>query len=230
MPPPSPTDFETVIGVMRLAHKYDVVYLFQRALSHLDSMFPTDFSKFLHLNGKMGDYDSHVRFIRGNVDVDVMAFRAASEVGASWILPTAYYNIIGAPDMLAATENILTLHQQQMCLAARAELARATATTYRFLRNLPCSSCDSETECRDLISDAQDAVDFWTDNQLDLDPLTHWAVIHLENELCAACHKVGHERFTDAQRLFWDRMPGIFGLPNWDELREMRRKAMEGTA
>jgi hypothetical protein len=193
-------------------------------------MFPTDFSKFLHLNSDLEDYDCHVRFVPGNVDVDVMAFRAASEVGASWILPTAYYNIIGAPDMLAATENILTLHQQQMCLAARAELARATATTYRFLRNLPCSSCDSETECRDLISDAQDAVDFWTDNQLDLDPLTHWAVIHLENELCAACHKVGHERFTDAQRLFWDRMPGIFGLPNWDELREMRRKAMEGTA
>lgn len=118
MPPPSRTDFETVIGVMRLAHKYDVVYLFQRALSHLDSMFPTDFSKFLHLNSDLEDYDCHVRFVPGNVDVDVMAFRAASEVGASWILPTAYYNIVGALDMLTATENILTPHQQQICLAA----------------------------------------------------------------------------------------------------------------
>ncbi|KAF7352178.1 BTB domain-containing protein [Mycena venus] len=34
MPPPSPVDFTAVIGVMRLAHKYDVQYLFRRALSH----------------------------------------------------------------------------------------------------------------------------------------------------------------------------------------------------
>ncbi|KAJ7776964.1 hypothetical protein DFH07DRAFT_1056603 [Mycena maculata] len=38
-------DFSAVIGVMRLAHKYDVQYLFRRALCDLEATYPMEFSR-----------------------------------------------------------------------------------------------------------------------------------------------------------------------------------------
>ncbi|KAJ6457573.1 hypothetical protein DFH09DRAFT_1349558 [Mycena vulgaris] len=35
MPPPERSDIHVVLGIVRLAHKYDMEYLFRRALQHL---------------------------------------------------------------------------------------------------------------------------------------------------------------------------------------------------
>ncbi|KAJ7120698.1 hypothetical protein C8R43DRAFT_1241548 [Mycena crocata] len=37
MPPPAKIEFFAVLGILRLAHKYDVNYLFKRAVHHLET-------------------------------------------------------------------------------------------------------------------------------------------------------------------------------------------------
>ncbi|KAF7352186.1 BTB domain-containing protein [Mycena venus] len=192
--PPSPVDFTTVIGVMRLAHKYDVQYLFRRALSHLDSMYPTDFSKFIDVNTSASTH--HVRFKEGDIIVDTVTLRAVSEVGALWFLPSAYYCIAGYSGLREMAAQTLDSHDQQMCLAARVEL--------------------------DILED-------WSDDDDDLNPLGFW-VFHYMEGLCSSCYEFGQEEFKEAQKSFWDRLPQLFGLPNWNELIEMRRKVMDGPA
>ncbi|KAJ7048344.1 hypothetical protein C8F01DRAFT_1283448, partial [Mycena amicta] len=40
-PPPTPVVVSSLVGILRLAHKYDVQYLFRRALKHLEVFFPS---------------------------------------------------------------------------------------------------------------------------------------------------------------------------------------------
>ncbi|KAJ7631381.1 hypothetical protein DFH06DRAFT_1337791 [Mycena polygramma] len=39
MPPPTKVELQEVLGILRLAHKYDVNYLFRRALQHLSTAY-----------------------------------------------------------------------------------------------------------------------------------------------------------------------------------------------
>ncbi|KAF7371318.1 BTB domain-containing protein [Mycena sanguinolenta] len=133
MPSPAATDFSTGIGIMRLSHKYDVPYLFRRAISHLESMYPytlpemQDFCR--------GTTRSHITF-PFIVDTDLIALRAVSEVGALWMLPVAYYGVCehSSKALLEAGDpwNALTTYEQQTCLKSQVEFIRATATTHEF--------------------------------------------------------------------------------------------------
>ncbi|KAJ7476716.1 hypothetical protein FB451DRAFT_1366346 [Mycena latifolia] len=230
MPPPSPTDFATVIGVMRLAHKYDVQYLFRRALSHLDSMYPATLAEFLDVN--LGNAPHHVDFPMGIVP-DLITLRVASALDALWFLPTAYYNVcrFPAPDLLAAGEpwTALGAEVQQLCLASQVQLLRATALTHAFLGNLPIGSCSSPKHCAEMVSDARATLLEWADVEThDLDPLKEWVFAHLDGwrDLCPQCSDAAQDEYSGVQQRFWNRMPEIFGLPSWEQLRSMRRDAL----
>ncbi|KAJ7858610.1 hypothetical protein B0H14DRAFT_2748197 [Mycena olivaceomarginata] len=219
-PPPFAVNFTAVIGVMRLAHKYDVQYLFRRALSHLDLLYPTDFSTFMALPDDNTEH--HVTGCCNRVTLE-----AASEVGASWILPTAYYEI--SNDILDDIKlNILQPCHQRICLGAHSHFIRAMVMNYRFFRNLPHSSCLQVSRCQELISQAHTVLESWSDEQLDLDPLADWVFVYTGQTLCSACDAFGRKEFEVAQKRFWEGLPHIFKLPAWDELIEMRRKAMDG--
>ncbi|KAJ7114959.1 hypothetical protein C8R44DRAFT_629550 [Mycena epipterygia] len=224
MPPPCPTDFYTVIGIMRLAHKYDVQYLFRRALSHLDSMYPSNFSQFLRVN--CGNAAHHIDFVGGDVTEDLIALRAASQVGATWILPTAYYSVCAhrMKDVLAFGERhwkALGADAQQTCFMGQPELLRATYLVHGFLVDIS-EKCTSASTCREILAEGRILLLEWTTSgRRDLDPLKGWVLDERESELCGACLRDARASHGAAQRIFWDRMPYIFGLPGWDELRQM---------
>ncbi|KAK7012786.1 hypothetical protein R3P38DRAFT_3585217 [Favolaschia claudopus] len=90
MPPPAETRIGDTLGILRLAHKYDVPYLRRRALQHLDCIYPTD----------LLGYDSKVE---PTLDRDVpladrlLSVGIAKEVDALWLLPAAYYDMCRWP-------------------------------------------------------------------------------------------------------------------------------------
>ncbi|KAJ7084242.1 hypothetical protein C8R44DRAFT_753183 [Mycena epipterygia] len=222
-PPPSVTDFTTVIGVMRLAHKYDVQYLFRRALSHLDSVYPTDLFAFMALHTSKTQHHVTGYYWESNI----MVLKAASEVGALWILPAVYYKItrflfdlvLNAPDS----------HHQKNCLAAQTDFVRATVYHHRFLRHLPDSSCVQVSQCQTLISKAYDELQYADPGAAqDLDPLTYWPFEFTDGDLCSACDAFARQRFEAAQKCFWESLPDIFKLPEWYELEEMQQEVMDG--
>ncbi|KAJ7155724.1 hypothetical protein C8R46DRAFT_1004965 [Mycena filopes] len=233
MPPPSKADFATVIGIVRLAHKYDVVYLFRRALTFLDQMNPHTFQGMIDdTTGKSAECS--VDFPRG-VDTDLVALRAALEVGALWLLPAAYYYTCSYPatTLFAAGTLWSTLDssQQQNCLKNQVGLIRATISLHLFLAqsDLPLANCEDSAECTLALSSARAALVSWGATDRDLWPLAEWVFDEMEDSLCARCEAFAQAEYSAAQRAFWTRLPEIFGLPEWEELVEMRRAVMEDT-
>ncbi|KAJ6579215.1 hypothetical protein DFH09DRAFT_1310555 [Mycena vulgaris] len=204
MPPPSPTYFTTVIGVMRLSHKYDVQYLFRRALSHLDSIYPTSFQEFSDANLRL---EAPPVKCPVGVVTDLTVLRLASELDAPWFLPAVYYSICTYPmkDLFASGEPWTALgpDAQQTCLPSQVHLLRGTAFTHEFLSDIPSDACTSDDHCDQVVSAARLAI-----------------------ELCPECSSAARKDYTTSQQEFWNRMPITFGLPSWEELRNERRDAM----
>ncbi|KAK7013097.1 BTB domain-containing protein [Favolaschia claudopus] len=230
MPPPSPVDYSTVIGIMRLAHKYDVQYLFRRALSHLELLYPPSFPAFLEARDH--EHKHHVRFT-GDGIVDLLAIQAALEVRALWILPTAYYYLATAPDFMEVT--VPDSNEQQRCLDARSKFPPATISMHRFFRILPCSICDSAvSKCEQAIVLAQGELERWkgTEDPRLLEPLSPVSILdclpgNISTRLCSPCHVAGEQEFVRAQEEFWEELPSVFGLPSRAELAKLRRHFMD---
>ncbi|KAK7062373.1 BTB domain-containing protein [Favolaschia claudopus] len=227
MPPPSPVTFPAIIGVMRLAHKYDVQFLFRRALSHLELLYPTTLSEYQSGRSIPRTTTQHIReYHTGN---SLSAIRAASEVGTLWILPTAYYTMIKDSDTIQAIYDDLRPDEVRMCWTAQLKCARAVSTTHQFLTGIPTESCASDS-CRRVASEALNNIECWRDDEVDLDPLDKWVLDYMSpgDALCSGCGDLGAGMFSEEQRRFWEGMPAMFGLPSWAELMEMRREAMKG--
>ncbi|KAJ6552928.1 hypothetical protein B0H19DRAFT_155833 [Mycena capillaripes] len=232
MPPPAPIDFSTVIGVLRLAHKYDVQYLFRRALSHLGCLYPQDFSEFQQIAFRLdwGPPSHHIE-LPNRIGAYLITLRAASEVGALWLLPGTYYSLCTFPSnhffAAGAAWSALGVHEQQTCLKSQVELMRGTGFTHLFLDRLPETACTSKEDCDEGIYQARSSLSHAAICENDLNPLGHWTFDTMNAALCSVCADSGMEEYTDAQLKFWNRLPEIFGLPGWNELKEMRRAIME---
>lgn len=233
MPPPSTAEFSTVVGILRLAHKYDVAYLFRRALSYLDQMYPHTLQELVDNSSGMTDY---LVDFPDDVETDLIALQVVSEVGALWLLPAIYYSICGVPaaQLFAAGErwNALAISQQQNCLRAQVEFTKAAITTHQFIANLPVHHPENLHACRKVQLDAYSTLvsSHWSDTHRNLNPLSESVFDLLEEpdaELCVDCNKYAQSEYSTAQLAFWQRLPGIFGLPEWEELVEMRQAVME---
>ncbi|KAJ6590088.1 hypothetical protein DFH09DRAFT_909150 [Mycena vulgaris] len=230
MPAPSPTDIATAIGVMRLAHKYDVPYLFRRALRHLDSVYPTTLADLIGAHIAKTALP-HVRFVEGDVIDDLVTARAASDVGALWLLPATYYFLCcrNVEDLFSAGESwgALRAGEVRTCLTSQAALVRATHRNYRFLRRMPFVHCSSKEICQLEVSRAQDFLEKISDLKVDAHPVGPSFFHHPSVKLCSECRQVAAELINEAQESFWRGLPGIFGLPDWDELYKMRGEVLE---
>jgi hypothetical protein len=230
MPSPSPADFGTVIGILRLAHKYDVQYLFRRALSHLDFMYPMNFHAFEAVNNR-NPRDAAVHYVENasGIRPHLITLRVASQVGATWLLPTAYYSVCTYSSFFEAGKDWIALgpEAQQTCLNSQIELAEGTAMTYMFVDETgkDCSVCSSSEDCATLVRDALAHLGQSAAAEADLNPLGEWLFSDLICSLCRDCGLAALNYHTCGQLDFWKRMPGIFGLPEWEELIKMKELA-----
>ncbi|KAJ7463494.1 hypothetical protein B0H11DRAFT_2240965 [Mycena galericulata] len=77
LPFPSPTDFDTISGIIRLSKKYEVEALLKRALVHLASAFPT----------APAEYPGSSSWKLADQEIRVVLF------ALEWILPVAFYRV-----------------------------------------------------------------------------------------------------------------------------------------
>ncbi|KAJ6527202.1 hypothetical protein DFH09DRAFT_1414443 [Mycena vulgaris] len=83
MAPPAIVDIRVVLGVLKLAHKYDVDYVFRRALQHLSSEYPCDISVVTERSTAIAQKDDHLADMALHSEV----IKVATEVNALWVLP-----------------------------------------------------------------------------------------------------------------------------------------------
>lgn len=86
MSPPTKTEGDVVVAVLRLAHKYDVHFLRRCALEHLSTMFCMSLEDY-H-DGSTASYTFH-----SFADGVLKTIKVLVEVDALWMLPDAYYSL-----------------------------------------------------------------------------------------------------------------------------------------
>ncbi|KAJ7923494.1 hypothetical protein B0H13DRAFT_1707068 [Mycena leptocephala] len=230
MPPPAEIKCEDTLGILRLAHKYDVPYLRCRALEHLTKIYPTSLSA----------YDGR----RDNNTISVSAkalgrrlatIETATEVGALWLLPVVYYDICmhqlsmitEDPRWMALGEN-----ERRACLSGYSAQSGKLLQISKFLsvaKDEEDDDCEDWARCNNLrlklsfgLNDSISCstmwpLDYWTE--------TAWKAMGRFG-ICDPCMTEAKALFTDARRKYWDELPAMFGLPEWEKLEEMRQVAL----
>ncbi|KAJ7684267.1 hypothetical protein DFH06DRAFT_1288630 [Mycena polygramma] len=226
MPHPAPTDFNTLVGVLRLSHKYGVDYLRRRALVHLSSGYRTTLSSYdtveyygdPHFNPNRPASEIHSWVWSDTSAHQIATIQVAREVEAPWVLPHAFY------DLAVGT---YSKDQQLFAEGHVRQLASTTENIARFffhprdIAGCNLSQCFSE---RLQVMERN-----WENLHLNASiPLIVWGTSDwksLEN-LCPVCLAAVKKIHQDARQTFWDKLPEIYGLPGWEELKRLKTAAI----
>ncbi|KAJ6500850.1 hypothetical protein C8R45DRAFT_82269 [Mycena sanguinolenta] len=225
MPYPARTEFDTVVGCLRLSHKYEVDYLRQRALVHFSSGYPTQLS---HADGiwqSLGIYGRAGKPswpLNTSHDSKIRSIQLAREVDAIWILPRAFYGL-----SVGFNGDQTGLPAEIRASFGKGHISQ-TKSTYvdaiRFLwhpSNIP--GCRHPLGCYTLRLNAIEIAQ--------RSPKSMCSVaLHIWNEddwkwlqqLCPTCLAVLKKTHANARQAFWDKLPEMYGLPSWAELEQMR--------
>ncbi|KAJ7652869.1 hypothetical protein DFH06DRAFT_1418621 [Mycena polygramma] len=195
-PPPSKTDLATITGILRLAHKYDVQYLRRRALQHLDTGYPTSLAVY--------EVSGAETFSSDGLDDSLRTIQCASEVGAMWILPTAFYFLCYSDmrDILAAPSYArLSGADQETVVISYTKQRLACPPVLPFLRIPFTEGCTALAGCSAYRASYLVDVGSWNIS----DPLgsyKDWTPF--EGRICAYCLQQSEEYHRTARKKLWE--------------------------
>ncbi|KAF7305653.1 BTB domain-containing protein [Mycena chlorophos] len=218
-PPPSKTTLPTITGILRLSHKYDVQYLRRRALQHLDTGYPTSLAVY--------EVSGAETFTSDGLDDSLLTIRVASEVGAAWLLPTAFYFLCYSDmrDILNSPQwPLLSAVDQETTIVSYTKQRLACPPVLPFLRIPFVEGCTSLKECDEYRAQNLENVHNWNIS----DPLgsyRDWTPF--ENLICAYCLKQAEAYHRKARSKLWLELPEIYGLPGWEELERLKAEALD---
>ncbi|KAF8209360.1 hypothetical protein K438DRAFT_1753712 [Mycena galopus ATCC 62051] len=232
----TPMEFDTVVGCLRLSHKYGVDHLLRTALVHFSSQYPTKLS---HVNGiRDGDiqvselgWKSSWKFPFGPAS-RIRVIPLARQVEAPWILPLAFYALshffqqVGAAIFNIGDETSLPVEDQISFLKGQDNQTRSTIfDTLRFLwypRKI--TGCEQPLQCYTRRLDAMEIarIYFTAGSSLALHIWDEAEWAQSLRRLCPVCLTVLKRTHEDARWAFWDKLPEMYNLPSWAELEQMR--------
>ncbi|KAJ7829987.1 hypothetical protein B0H14DRAFT_2808292, partial [Mycena olivaceomarginata] len=234
MPFPAPTEFDAIVGCLRLSHKYAVDYLRRRALVHLSSghaMKLSDADKLYYLGDRKPSWS-----VPPDPTFRIRGIQLAREVEATWILPYAFYELVVHFDELGAAifnggnqTGPLSVQDQESFLKGHDSQTKSSITdAIRFLwRPFDIPGCDNSSECHvrrlAAMECSRNSFIIGTSYFLYIWNEDDWESLR---NLCSTCLRVLRKTHEDARQAFWDNLPGIYGLPSWAELEQMKASAI----
>ncbi|KAH8797122.1 hypothetical protein DL96DRAFT_1478853 [Flagelloscypha sp. PMI_526] len=235
LPPPAATHYHVVAGVLRMAHKYECSAFRHRALQHLSIRFSTTLVDYTHRN-----YISKPIF-RGYGDSEKIAYNLdfislLYETEALWCLPLQYQGILSwIPRSLMSIINGIDFKSrhygitsdQQVALIAGKENFRQQVITSMNAFSSAAPEC-TQNGCQQPRRKLLAAFIKLNPSKLSNPWLKCW--FDLENPtvytFCQPCRDKAKQDYQNLRQTAWDRLPQAFGLPSWDELNEMKKKAV----
>ncbi|KAJ7455106.1 hypothetical protein FB451DRAFT_1099413 [Mycena latifolia] len=217
-PPPAKTDLAAITGILRLSHKYDVQYLRRRALLHLDTGYPTSLAVY--------EISGSETFSSDGLDDSLRTIEVAAEVGATWVLPTAFYFLCYSDmrDILSApTWGHLAPAHQTTAIVSYTRQRTACPPVLPFLRIPFTEGCTALDQCSAYKAAYLEDVAAWNIS----DPLgsyKDWSPF--EGRICAYCLTESEAYHRRARKKLWDELPGIYGLPPWDVLERLKAESL----
>ncbi|KAJ6516606.1 hypothetical protein C8R47DRAFT_1000600 [Mycena vitilis] len=199
----TPVDgLETLFGLVRLSTKYDVEHIRRRMVSILRVIYPSSLAEYLKRQAPAG---------YGECDEDdFLALRLAGEFNILPVLPGIYYECCRyqTGDLLEAE---ISFADKTKCLLARdAFIMKWSRILYRFLFHHP-KTCTDRASCPKLFLR-------WAESK----PLTLRSVLtegfDWNLPLCDGCMGSAKGIYEQGRSRLWDALPGLFGLPSWEDL------------
>ncbi|KAJ7119090.1 hypothetical protein C8R44DRAFT_673414 [Mycena epipterygia] len=245
MPFPAPTTFDNTVGCLRLSHKYGVDYLRRRALIHLASGFRTTLSEWDSAAYEVNNpnrFPLEIRSWPWASDSDkIYAIQLAREVDALWVLPTAFYQVSAAFKKLGTAifhgafrngvpTSISLEDQDSFVNGHNSQITSANVDILAFLSYPPSANiegCAFPFQCTaerlSAIESSREMLREYPSIPLDIWNSDDWDILQ---DVCPACLAVLRETHQHARQAFWDKLPGIYGLPSWEELEKMKEAAI----
>ncbi|KAJ7604131.1 hypothetical protein FB45DRAFT_939791 [Roridomyces roridus] len=239
MPFPVGTEFDIIVGVLRLSHKYEVEYLRRRALVHLSSGYATTLSKWDRIvhyiptadNDRVPAMDIITWEWPRDPSYLAVLIPLVGEVGARWMLPSVFYHLSSrlaafTPRRETLQDILNTIDDQIAFLRGHGIQSHST-----FAEILTClfekmdDSCPSPLACAQARLFGIDAASKETGpfpcSPLEVWDETTWKAF--ENyHLCSVCLPSLKAKHKAAREKFWQELPGHYGLPPWEELEKLK--------
>ncbi|KAF7361117.1 BTB domain-containing protein [Mycena sanguinolenta] len=227
MPAPAPFSLLAVLAILRLSHKYDVPFLYRRALDHLavDGYYRKTYDE---------DGENHLTFAEEDSLGVALSVVSAVEVNAHWLLPYAYYCAA-----TYSTEKLLGFLKDAdakmapcalRALALHAHLVRALVAIEGSLAiRHPCATAEQCDGARNLAL----AGVLCTVSQSIVDPFPSKTAFEQEtlsrltaDGMCGQCINAARAMRHNAASTIWNDLPGTCGLESWEDLHTMAEAAM----
>ncbi|KAJ7073633.1 hypothetical protein C8F01DRAFT_1042791 [Mycena amicta] len=231
---PAPIEFATLQGCLRLSNKYEVNYLRQRALVHFSSGFPTQLSL---LDKRHYEIEE-----QGDLGVATLleCIEMAREVDALWVLPAAFYALacqLGKTERLVRVvdeaSSLLSPIDKSAFLKGYDDHRQAAWGIFAFLADPNVSGkkslCTQKTKCQ---ASRLRAVGSWL-SVLDSRSRKPLHILRIKSgegplkHVCEVCRTELAQVFQQKRQVFWDGVPGAYGLPQWGELKRMKKEALQ---
>lgn len=226
--PPAQTKCEVVAGILRLSTKYDVDYLRKRCLLHLETLCPDSLESFETYR------QTSTIVLQSNMSFFLLEL--SQELDLPWLQPVLMYFaatrriellLDGAP-WSGSEPLLLDPSSQRACLIGRSRLTNLQNKIMVGCFTTPCpQECSLPKFCSNgslshLRSIAGSKV---------LAPL-HFPEIgpewhNFSGNVCSACLAQFEVNIAEARQKVWDALPGLFNLPTWKELRDLRAAALK---
>ncbi|KAJ7052833.1 hypothetical protein C8F01DRAFT_1065333 [Mycena amicta] len=232
LPPPAPVPIDTVGGILLLSHKYDVKYLYLRALEHLEQFFFFEDPESLRAQSYTAAHAYMYSSKRCASHLTLICTATTTE--SLWLLPLLYYfaSHDTHSDLFAAMMNsngAIPPHILQQCFGVSPSPGQGLLKVSSFLKSDP-PGCTTVVQCKEtragqisrgllgnLVShDPTSPLHFWR-------PI-FWNYLSRSPHLCAECRTSAKTEHDAALQEYWDGLPGMFDLPPWQELHALRER------
>ncbi|KAL1742990.1 hypothetical protein HDZ31DRAFT_75156 [Schizophyllum fasciatum] len=241
---PERIPFPKLLAVLRLSHKYDVQYLRQRALYSLSTELPVSLADTLPLFGDnlRSTIDMGGRAPDNKLDFLLSAYPIVLEIGAVWLFPALMYrlHICGSSPYMVddkkASQIATVLSPQDVwrvwkvaCAVVRAFPASMVAmwATGRQCTNRGCYGLEDDRLDAAYEELLQDPFRFLGP----ADQITgdfHYGGDTLICNLCHDCYGAVRDTYRESCERLWQSLPNVLDLPDWQELRTMRDRDING--
>ncbi|KAF7297643.1 BTB domain-containing protein [Mycena kentingensis (nom. inval.)] len=223
---PTRTTFAIVSSVLRMGDKYGVDGLRARALTHLNAMHPISLSGWKELPSWEDE-----PFLLELYERSPSVVALLRKLSLTWMLPVAFYRLCDCTNTatILSADNMSLKDKQRALVAVRLLEGRENATVLRFLAgSYAITGCKDVPYClKRRMDNYEQALGWGTMQDRDVTgqlPLSIWTKDDwTQLDVCkpwGAWMKDDHAaRLSD----FWDRLPEIFELPSWEELKELKQ-------
>jgi len=231
-PPPRRCGLEHALGILSLSTKYEVVYLKRRALSHLATAYPStldgwrnrlDFSTFQPIS------EYCIPYARTNIPKSLSVLKILNQVGATWLLPAAFYecckydlkDLITNPAWMDGFDDGL----KNTILIGYNKQVQEARRILRFLHCPPNGNCGQPSVCLEVRRQhADSSFSSWDMN----DPFSIWDAgdWDLLEEMCGPCIVASKRIHAEDCAELWNRLPSLYNLPTWEKMMELRDSSM----